>query len=137
MHNTTLESSMENINIIGTDDTPEIAFDALNTTLNIKGNSYPENTFEFYNPILDWVKDYLEQTDHRQLTVNINLLYINSSSSKVLFNFFNLLEGFVGKGKEITVNWHYETDDIDSFEEGEDFKMMTEDLQFNIVELKG
>jgi len=127
---------MDALRIKATDDTPEIIFLPENNKLSILGNSYPENTFEFYKPILSWLEQYLEVVNASKITFHINLVYINSSSSKALLNILRLLEDKVKDKREIMVDWLYDSEDEDSLEEGEDFKMIVPKLKFNFIEME-
>lgn len=61
----------------------------------IKGKSYPENTFEFYQPVMSWLKRYFDQPKADSLTVIFEIIYFNSSSSKLFFDFFDILNGYL------------------------------------------
>tara|TARA_B100000614_G_scaffold191090_1_gene172124 strand:- start:349 stop:741 length:393 start_codon:yes stop_codon:yes gene_type:complete len=124
---------MSPLNITGTEDTPEISYDPDTQVLSIKGSSFPENTYNFYQPIFSWLNEFMEQSDFRQLNVHLDLTYYNSSSSKVFMNLFHLLETHFNSGKSLLINWYYDPDDQDSYEEGEDFGVGLETLPFNLV----
>lgn len=119
--------------IPGTEDTPEIYFDEAAVALHIKGSSFPENTFNFYQPIFAWLNEFLEETDLADLSIHLDLNYYNSSSSKVFMNLFHLLEDHFKAGKNISVHWYYDPDDEDSLEEGQDFGVGLEALPFNLI----
>ena len=123
---------MDAPNINATDDTPRVVFDGESQTLNISGNSFPENTFSFYKPIIAWLEEHLDGME-KALTVEMDINYYNSSSSKVYMNIFNMLRGAAEKGWSIVVNWYYDSDDEDAFEDGEEFKMGMESTTFNIL----
>ncbi|OQX27627.1 MAG: hypothetical protein BWK80_04315 [Desulfobacteraceae bacterium IS3] len=125
---------MENLKIRATKYTPEIIFDCENDQLEIRGESYPENIAEFYAPVFEWIEKYLEALDDREVTVNMELIYFNSSSSKIFLDFFELLDGATEKGKKITVNWIYEADDDDTLEFGVEFQEDFESLNFSLVQ---
>lgn len=126
---------MDVLQIKATEDTPEIFFNPENNSLNIEGSSFPEDTFIFYTPVFSWLGKYLKALDDDvQFKVNLYIMYYNSSSSKVLMNLFRLLDETVARGKNIVVNWFYDEDDEDAMEEGEDFKIGIELLNFNIVQ---
>ena len=128
---------MENLIIEETKFSPSIVFDGDKHCLSITGKSYPENTSVFYAPVFSWLEDYIEKLDDDQdVGVNIELIYFNSSSSKVLLDFFDILDEAAEDGKSIAVNWIYEEDDEDSLEFGEEFKEDYESLTFNLVEKK-
>lgn len=40
-----------------TKSTPKVLFDHQNAKLSIQGQSYPENAFQFYEPIIAWLDD--------------------------------------------------------------------------------
>jgi len=124
---------MKTLHILKTDDTPEICFDPKFLSLSIKGSSFPENTYNFYEPIFSWLKTFLKNPDFSDLNIHIDLNYFNSSSSKVFMNLFHLLDGHAKSGKNLRVNWYYDPDDQDSLEEGEDFKFGLEAIPFDLL----
>ena len=124
---------MDRPNIEATEDTPEVVFDHRRQSLAIRGNSFPENTFGFYRPIIAWLEEYLEREDHRSFILDMDIGYYNSSTSKVYMNIFNMLNGAAGKGWAIVVNGYYDSDDEDAFEDGEEFRMDMDATTFNIL----
>ena len=76
----------------------------------------------------------MEQVVDQTVTVNIELLYFNSSSSEALINFFDVLEESAADGKNIEVNWFHEEDDEDMIEFGEEFDEDLEAVKFNLVQ---
>ncbi len=125
---------MENLKIEPTKYTPEIFFDCENHVLEIKGKSYPENTSAFYRPVFEWLEKYVEMEEVEKITVNLELVYFNSSSSKILMDFFDVLEDAAEDDKDVTVNWIFEAEDEDLLEFGEEFQQDFESLNFNLIE---
>ena len=125
---------MENLHIEATKSTPKIDFDAKSAVLNIIGESYPENTTQFYAPVFDWLEKFFEIVDEREVNINIELIYFNSSSSKVLMDLFDMLEELGEDGKNIVVNWIYDEENDASLEYGEEFAEDIESLTFNLKE---
>ena len=113
--------------------TPAIELNAEVNILSIEGKSYPENTFDFYAPVIAWLQEYFEQASLGKTTLNMDIIYFNSSSSKLFFDLFDLLEEAQTDGKEITVNWYYDAENESAEEAGEDFKEDFEDMDFNII----
>ena len=113
--------------------TPYIFFNPEEHLLEIKGESYPENTAEFYLPCFNWLKEYLESMKNQTINITMDLIYFNSSSSKVFMDFFDLLDA-AGEHNEIIINWYYDRDDDDSIEYGEDFKEDLKAVTFNLIE---
>jgi hypothetical protein len=81
---------MEKLLIPGTKYMPEIDFDYEKNTLALSGQSYPENTAVFYQPIIKWIKEYFDQIDGQGTGFNINVLYFNSSSSNGIHGYFGV-----------------------------------------------
>ncbi|MCG8336688.1 MAG: DUF1987 domain-containing protein [Proteobacteria bacterium] len=126
--------NMENLIIEATKYTPTISFDAGTNILEIHGETYPENTAEFYSPVFDWLEKYLNQLNDQQVIVNMEIVYFNSSSSKVLMDLFDRLEEAVKEGKNITLNWIYDREDESALEYGEEFQEDLEILKLNLIE---
>ena len=124
---------MKNLDIAATKYTPEITFNAEEKTLSMIGKSYPENTFEYYKPILTWVEEFLETVSDEKVLLNLDLEYLNSSSLKAYFDLFDILEVAHGKGKSIEIKWIYDEDNDIAEETGEDFIEDFEELNIELV----
>ena len=122
---------MENLKIEGTQYTPDINMD-INGEISMTGKSYPENTFEFYEPVMEWLEEYFEAHAKSNTIVNMDINYFNSSSSKLFFDLFDLLEENSEK-YNIEVNWIYDEEDESSLEAGEDFVDDFDTLHINLV----
>ena len=124
---------MENLVIQGSKYTPEIAFDAGRNILEIKGYSYPENAAAFYAPVMEWLHAYLEQGGREPIGIGIELIYFNSSSSKILLDLFDLLDDYAGNGHPISVSWIYDAENESAYECGQEFEEDIEHLKFELV----
>ncbi len=124
---------MENLSIEQTKYTPQIDLDATKGEINIYGKSYPENTFEFYEPVLTWIDEYFTKHAKDQTIISLEIIYFNSSSSKLFFDLFDLLEE-KNNDHSITINWIYDVDNESALEAGEDFQDDFESLKFNFKE---
>jgi len=121
---------MENLHIEATKYTPNIQLNK-NGTITLEGKSYPENTFEFYAPMMEWMKDYFENHVASKTTINMEITYFNSSSSKLFFDFFDLLEE--NNSNNIVINWIYDEENESALEAGEDFVEDFVELKINLV----
>ncbi|MFH6984545.1 SiaC family regulatory phosphoprotein [Marinoscillum luteum] len=101
-----------------TSKTPFVCYDEFNQVLMVKGNSTKPDMQKFYHEILTDVKANLEETD--QLTVSFYFQNINTSTAKVLFDFFKYLRSMRALGKRIHVIWSAEADN-EMMETGRDF----------------
>jgi hypothetical protein len=124
---------MEPIIIEGTPKTPTIKFDSGQGIFEIKGRSIPENSVEFYKPLVDWLDSYKE-TPLPKTVVNIRLEYFNTSSSKCILDVFKKLETIHKAKNAVEVNWYYEEDDEDMLEAGEDYESIIR-VPFKMIEI--
>jgi len=114
--------------------TPFVKFDSDKGVVEIKGRSIPENSIEFYKPLIDWLDKYADQPSGKT-SVNIKLEYFNTSSSKCILDIFRKLELIHKKGNEVEINWYYEEDDEDMFEAGEDYQSII-NIPFKMIEME-
>ena len=125
---------MERLFIEQTKGTPQIDFNPEDNILRIKGQSYPENAFKFYEPIFTWLDEYLvEAKGEIAIEIEFKLPYINSSSSKCILMLLDRLQEAHHQGKKVTVNWYYDEENESCLECAEEFR---EDLTgpFNIFQ---
>ncbi|MEH0153934.1 DUF1987 domain-containing protein [Limibacter armeniacum] len=123
---------MENFHIEGSTYIPRIDFNASTGVLEIEGESYHEYTMEFFQPIFDWINEYLKE-EGRNITMNFKMSYFNTSSSRRFLEILTLLEEYQNnKGGNVTVNWYYEENDVDMQESGEEYADDVE-LTFNLI----
>lgn len=122
---------MNNLIIEATKYTPAINLNAQTGHIKMEGKSYPENTFEFYEPIMSWMKQYFV-TPQEKTTIELEIIYFNSSSSKLFFDFFDLIEENKDKS-DIEIRWIYDQENESALEAGEDFKEDFESLNFNLI----
>jgi hypothetical protein len=100
--------------------TPRIYFEAAERTLHIEGESYPENSFEFYAPVGTWLREYLAQQD--ELKLDINVSYLNSSSTKCMLDLLDLLQEAYLKGAKISLTWRYDQENPRSLDLAQEFQ---------------
>ncbi|ACV69642.1 DUF1987 domain-containing protein [Desulfohalobium retbaense] len=119
-----------------TKSTPWIELDPEQGYLRIQGESYPENAAKFYSPMLEWLQSYLDQVGSGPIQADIELIYFNSSSSKVFMNFFDMLEEAAERGAPVTVFWKYHEDNDTALECGEEFQEDLEHVDFQLQAIK-
>ncbi len=122
---------MTDITISSTNVTPFVSVNSTDATIVIKGKSSPPNSLEFYYPLITKIK-MLFADIQQPITVDIAFRYFNTSSSKCLFDFFKMLKGLQNEGKTVNIHWHYEEDDEDMMETGEDYAELLE-LDFKFI----
>ncbi|CAN5364900.1 hypothetical protein BH10BAC1_BH10BAC1_08930 [soil metagenome] len=110
---------------------PTIIMDKENGVFEIKGVSLPLDGKDLYQPVLDFLDEYVQNPNKITLFV-FNLKYFNISSSKMfLFMLYKLKELF-DSGKAVVVIWSYDDEDIR--EAGDDFQQMV-DVPFQFKEV--
>lgn len=98
---------MNDLNISGGAATPIITTDAQNGLLIMRGESYPENAFELFGPVFHWLEQYLS-TQNAPLRLELELVYLNTSSIKAVMDIFDMLEAAFAEGHNVSVVWYYD-----------------------------
>jgi Domain of unknown function (DUF1987). len=114
-----------------TTDTPLVHFAP--GLLIIEGRSITEDILGFWNPLLAWTAQYVEQPE-KHTFVEIGLEYINSSSSKFINEILQTLSVLKDKGLELEVVWRYEEDDESILQLGRDIESLC-GIKFNYKEI--
>jgi len=108
------------INIEPTSSSPKVMFDEEQQVFQIEGESYPENSFEFYKPVFQWFDEVFPTLNGLELHLKIS--YMNSSSVKCILDIMTILDDAYEEGKNCKIKWYYEEENSRSLELAEDFK---------------
>ena len=111
---------MENLIIEDSIDTPAILMDYGKGYFEISGKSYPEDTLEFYTPVLNWMDAYSKNPQPLSTFV-FKLQYFNSSSYKPILDLLVMLDRVKQNNFKVKIEWHYKSGDEDMKEAGEEF----------------
>ena len=111
---------MEKLLIEPTNYTPKVELDPQSGILFLEGKSLPENVLSFYQPIIDWIENYIVEAKN-ETKVICNLDYINTTSSKLILDILIRLKKLETQGKSAKVEWHYDEDDEDIKDTGIDY----------------
>jgi SiaC family regulatory phosphoprotein len=101
--------------------TPQVSFEPVGRKMEISGDSYPENSFQFYAPITRWIKEKLAE-EAGGLHLDINVSYMNSSSTKCMLDLLDLLEDAHGRGGDVKITWRYDKENPRSLDLAEEFR---------------
>ena len=118
----------------GTRDTPYIIFDPENNRFEISGNSLPEDSTKFFDPIFEWIENYIK-APNKNTELICKLEYFNSSSAKMLYQIFIELERIKETGNNIKISWHFEAGDKLIEEKGLEYQSILE-IPFEMIESK-
>jgi len=116
---------MESLIITGTQETPEIKFDAGTGNFSIIGRSYPSDTAEFYQGINHWLNQYILHPN-KKITLEINIEYFHSVSVKFLTNIVKKLLKLSSPEISVSIVWYYEEDDDDNIDLGRSLERETQ-----------
>jgi hypothetical protein len=120
------------LQINSTCDTPEVYL-SVSEISSFRGRSLPENAFDFYEPILEWVKRMVKM-NASTFTLELQLDYFNSSSGRYLYEMLHIMDQSNFRNS-YNVIWKYEPDDDLMFERGEAFQALCS-LPFHFEEIK-
>ncbi|WP_243546232.1 DUF1987 domain-containing protein [Pseudodesulfovibrio tunisiensis] len=126
---------MTKYTVQGTKSSPFIDFDPTSGVFEIRGESYPENCSRFYTPMFDWLASYMDSAPRTRTELNMEVIYFNSSTSKVFMDLFDMLDNEAAKGRNIVVNWRYHEENEIAQECGEEFMEDVSNVRFNLVEI--
>lgn len=135
---------MEILNIQGTSNTPSIHLNHTINKLQFSGESRPDNIKDFFAPVYKWLNDYKnvvfyfasQSQSAINITIEFKMEYFNSSSVRVFNEILTELKKFVNESNDkvnLIINWHYESDDLDNKEAGEEFADLIK-MPINIIE---
>jgi hypothetical protein len=99
---------------------PGIIYYPDSNTLEVSGRSIPENPELIFRRLDEWLVAHF--TKNQGLSVNIKLEYINSGSSKYLYEILKKLTVQGNSGKQVVLKWLYEEDDEAMLELGEHYR---------------
>jgi len=112
--------------------TPSINFNTKSGNLQIHGYSLPENSFEFYEPIISWLDKY-NLAPNKITKFDFRLVILNTSSSKMFIDIIRRINRLVELNiSEVSVVWYYEIDDEDIHEIALQYKEICK-AKFDII----
>ena len=121
---------IQSLRIEGTAKTPQIELNPFTGDFVISGKSIPENAAKVYEPILNWMAEYIL---HARPTTNIklNLEYFNTSSSLWLAKIFKVLVRISDPDYVLIFHLYLPLDEFDEMKEFDDIK----DVFFPIADI--
>jgi len=122
------------LHIDRTETSPQIDIDMEHGVMEFVGRSLPANSEQFYSRVYRWLDEYL-RIPRTETTVNMKLDYLDTSSSKHLYNIFDRLNTVNERGQSVHVNWHFETGDDEMAETGKDYERFFS-MDFRFIEVE-
>mgnify|MGYP003348281509 CR=1 FL=1 len=105
--------------------------------MEIEGNCIPEDSYEFFIPLIEWVWNLFQNdaiTKSEKFTLNIRCDYYNSASAKMFVYLFDKVAEIQKKGYNLKVTWYCNSLDPDLIESINDY-MTVSDVKINIIEV--
>jgi hypothetical protein len=115
---------MKTITIEAKDDTPMVILDKENQIFEISGKSLPEDVMEFYQPLYDWLEEYVK-APNPETVFKMRIDYFNSASHKAINDLLDILTEIKNNGNSILIKWHFRREDEDILESGNDYADLT------------
>lgn len=123
---------MQTLNIVATEDTPEIKFNGETNEFIISGRSLPEDVTTFYKPVFEWLEEF-SAAETSTTVFKFKLEYFNTASSKIILDILMKLEEIIeAKQSQLKIEWYYFESDDDMLEAGEEYKELVE-IPFNLI----
>jgi hypothetical protein len=114
---------MKTLVITPTNTTPEVRFDNAQGYFEISGMSLPEDSFNFYKPVVEWMIHYAEQPAPKTELV-FRMEYFNTSSTVYLLKLIKEVSRMIQRGELATVKWYHDLEDEDMSEAGRGLSML-------------
>lgn len=115
-------------------DTPSVILDKDNNQFELAGRSLPEDANEFYAPILDWAKYYI-QRPNPITELDVKLDYYNSASARQILDLIIEFTQVIEHNAVLRINWYYETEDELMKEAGEELSNLA-GQSFKFIEVE-
>jgi hypothetical protein len=121
---------IQSLNIEETPKTPQIELNPFTGDFIFSGRSIPENAAKVYEPILNWMAEYI--INPRPTTnIRLNLEYFNTSSSLWLAKILKVLVKINNPDYVLIIHLYLPLDEFDDMKEFEDIK----DVFFPIADI--
>ena len=121
---------MENISIEPTKKSLEV--ECSPGYFKLSGNSILSDPRKFFQPIVEWVEDYIKNPVDKT-TVDLKLEYVDTASVQSVFDIMRMFKPLQDREKEVTVNFYFEFDDPELLELGEIMEGRL-GIKFNFIE---
>ena len=123
---------MQKVTKLPTSESPYVNIDYSLGVIDLRGKSVQENPLNFYSTLTHSLQEIVKSQSFT-VTLNFHFEHFNTSSSKCIYEMLRHMKSVHQKGqKNIRVNWHYDFEDFDMRECGEDYQELT-GLKFNYI----
>jgi SiaC family regulatory phosphoprotein len=111
-------AELKNLLIDGTFKTPQVDFNHMTGELILSGKSIPENVAKVYDPLLQWIGEYIK-SPCKTTNFRLNLEYFNTASSIWLAKIIKTLSTINKSDYVLLVHLYIDIEDTDTLDEDE------------------
>ena len=114
---------------------PAVNFNAETGRLEVIGRSIPEHPVKFYQPLEDWLTDFI-QTNPNNIILHVFLDYLNTHSTECMLLIMKQIKSYVVTNSSATVKveWLFDEDDEDMEALGQDLESITKlSFEYKVV----
>ncbi len=111
------------LDLEATEDLPCVLFDNDKGVFEISKRSLPENAILFYEPLINYVNEYLKAPKAETIVV-FHFDYISTSSTKQIMKMIMLFDQ-LKQTKQVSLNWNYDKGDVDMLQTGKRLEQLT------------
>jgi hypothetical protein len=108
-------NKIKNIFIERTAKTPQIDFNQFTGELVLYGRSIPENAAKVYEPLLDWINNYIKSPS-QTTNLRLNLEYFNTASSIWLAKIITALSKMTLVEAVLFIHLYFDLEDFESMD---------------------
>jgi len=125
---------MKELFIEATSKTPQVDFNHLTGELILFGKSIPENAAKVYEPLIEWINEYIKSPRHIT-NLRLNLEYFNSASVLWHAKMIKALSKINVEDSILFINLYFDNDDFENMDTAE-LRGTVGSLVDNIEEVK-
>ena len=116
--------------------TPRILYHPEENILQMIGYSLPENVYTLYEPVMEWVEEFVASpVMNPPLRIIFKIQYYNSGSIRYFAELLTRIAALHDRGLQYSVEWHYEVGDDNIRDAGEDLSDISE-THFTMISYK-
>jgi hypothetical protein len=126
---------LKDLNIEETNKTPQIDLNKLTGNIILSGKSIPENAAKVYEPVLNWISEYV-QDPNPTTNLIINLEYYNTSSAVWMTKIIKALARINNPEYTLIIHLYMPVEDYDEIEDFNDIKdtfLPLSNVEHNVV----
>jgi SiaC family regulatory phosphoprotein len=107
--------------------TPRILYNPQENVLQIIGSSLPENVYTLYEPIIEWIEEFITSPVlEPAMRIIFKIQYYNSGTIRYFAEMLTKIASLHDRGLNYSVEWHYEAGDDNIRDAGVDLSDISE-----------